>query len=79
MPTLREKKLLSKYVAGETKRCLSLVKMAFQCVGDQVPQLSLDLMYRALARDVIKGCPYLEFHEDLQKQLTELEEQGKVE
>ena len=56
--TLKEKQMLNDAVTGETKRCLALLKKHLK-VSE----------YKIVAKDLIEGSPYIEFHPELLKRI----------
>jgi hypothetical protein len=70
--TLEMKKQISKEVTAETKRCLGIIRQVLERNkqgkdGDATfLDLQSDLKYTAI-KQIIDGCPYLEFNPGLKK------------
>lgn len=66
---LKTKKLLNEHVTGETKRCLAIIRRLVTNKELYKYDDLLDILYKQLATEIIKGTPYLEFNQELLKRI----------
>ena len=67
--TLEIKKAVSEATVGETKRCLAVLNRVRDSIRKLNEDINIDTCFNEATKEIIEGCPFLEFYSDLRKKL----------
>ncbi len=71
MAKLKDKKMISEAIIGETKRCLAIINRAFNTEGteDEATRMVIDALKNIITAKIIEDSPAINFYPELKKRI----------